>query len=415
MYLRGSTWNVRQRRRRSSPFRIIFLLGLIGAMLYVNQVVVPATPPLFVPTPTPTRAPESFVNEAQAAFADGKLVQAIDLYQQAILSEPGNRANYVALARIQNFVGEYEEAQKNAELALVGNESYALAHGVRAKAISKQRNHLEAEAAIRRAIELEPNNPILQAYYAEILIDKGEFGDLEKAIAASRTAIEAGHDVFEARVARGYVLFSTGNYEDAIDEFQAALALNNKISDVHLYIGLCYRAAGDYANAIQSFLDANALNPGNDIPDLEMSRTYSQIGEHAKAVQAAEQALKDAPANPHRYGHLGLMLYKNSEYARAIDSFKYAVHGGRTPEGITIEGLPLDYGFIAQYYYTYGLALARENRCAEAVPIFQALLSVVPNDEFAVYNANFGLDLCKQNFDDPESETEEPESESSTG
>ena len=53
MYLRGSKWNMRRKRRkRSSPGRIIVLLLLIAAVVYVNQVIVPVTPPLFIPTPT---------------------------------------------------------------------------------------------------------------------------------------------------------------------------------------------------------------------------------------------------------------------------------------------------------------------------------------------------------------------------
>lgn len=405
MYLRGSKWNMRQRRRRNNPFRIILLVVLIGAALYINQIVVPATPPLFIPTPTPTRAPESYVNEAEEAFADGKLLPAIEAYKLAIQVNPENRANYVNLARLQNFAGMYTEAQKNSELALVGNDDYGLAHAVRAKSLSEQENYLEAEAAIRLALELEPTNPLFNAYFAEILIDKGDFGDLENAIDASRTAVDMGPNLMESHNARGYVLFNTGNYEEAIGEFKRALAINNKIADIHLNIGLCYRAVGDYASAIQSFLDANALNPNDDIPDLEMSRTYAQIGEYGKAIQTAEQALKDAPENPHRYGNLGIMLYKNGEYRNSAETLGMAVHGGTSEDGLVIEGLPLDYGFIAQYYYTYGLALAQIDRCSEALPIFQALLSVVPEDEFAVFNANEGLNICRENLEATEGET----------
>jgi tetratricopeptide (TPR) repeat protein len=398
MYLHGSKWNMRQHKRRNSPFRIILLVVLIGAALYINQIVVPATPPLFVPTLTPTRAPESYINEAEQAFNDGKLLQSINSYEQAILVDPNNRANYVNLARVQNFAGMYADAQKNAELALVGNDDYGLAHAVRAKALDEQGNYLEAEATIRRALEIEPNNPLFNAYYAEILIDKGDYGDLESAIASSRKAVELGPNMLETHNARGYVLLNTGNCEEAIQEFKAALAINSKISDTHLNLGLCYRSIGDYANAIQAFLDANALNPNDDIPDLEMSRTYAQIGEYGKAIQSAEQALKDAPQNPHRYGNLGIMYYKNGQYDQAVNFLALAVHGGTSADGVSVEGLPLDYGFIAQYYYTYGLALARLNRCAEALPIFQALLSAVPDDEFSVYNANEGLNICRENL-----------------
>lgn len=380
---------------------IALLVGLIGAAVYVNQFVVPATPPLFIPTPTPTRAPESYVSEAEAAYRQGKLLPAIEAYRQAILVNPDDRSNYVALSRLLAFTGQYEEALKQAELALIGNDEYAIAHAMRAKALSLMGNSLEAEASIRRALELDANNPLFHAYYAEILIDKGDFGDLEKAIAASRLAIEQGPNQLESHRSRGYVLFNTANYEEAIAEYKAALAINDKIPELHLNLGLCYRAVGDYANALQSFLDANALNPSDAIPDLEMSRTYAQVGDYGKAVQAAEQALKDDPDNPHRYGNLGLMLYKNNRYDEAIQSLTLAVRGGVSADGASVEGLPLDYGFVAQYYYTYGLALARQSRCAEAVPIFQTLLTVVPDDEFAVFNANEGLGICLQGLEEP--------------
>ena len=69
MYLRGSKWNMtRKRRKRSNPLRVFILVVLIAAMIYVNRVVIPNTPPLFVPTPTPTRSPESFVNQAESLY-----------------------------------------------------------------------------------------------------------------------------------------------------------------------------------------------------------------------------------------------------------------------------------------------------------------------------------------------------------
>jgi hypothetical protein len=64
-----------------------------------------------------------------------------------------------------------------------------------------------------------------------------------------------------------------------------------------------------------------------------------------------------------------------------------------------VEGLPLDYGRIEEYFWYYGFALAKSNRCAEAVPVFQALLTGVPSSEVAVYNATEGLALCQQGLE----------------
>jgi hypothetical protein len=88
MYLRGNRWNMTRRTQRPPLWRIFLLLALIGGALYVNQVVVPATPPLFIPTPTLTQSPESFVNLAEENMRAGKMPQAIGKLNQAISSDP---------------------------------------------------------------------------------------------------------------------------------------------------------------------------------------------------------------------------------------------------------------------------------------------------------------------------------------
>ena len=101
MYLRGSKWSVKRRKRRSNPLTIILLLGLIGAGIYINEVIVPETPPLFLPTPTPTRSPESFLTEAKKLESEGKLVQAVQTYRESLLVNPGDPAVYLAIANLQ--------------------------------------------------------------------------------------------------------------------------------------------------------------------------------------------------------------------------------------------------------------------------------------------------------------------------
>jgi hypothetical protein len=106
MYLSGSKWNMRKRRRRSNPWLALALVALIAAGVYVERVIVPTVPPLFIPTPTPTRSPATFVVQAESLFAAGKLDQAEETYLQAIAIDPQQVAFYVALARTQVFNGK---------------------------------------------------------------------------------------------------------------------------------------------------------------------------------------------------------------------------------------------------------------------------------------------------------------------
>jgi tetratricopeptide (TPR) repeat protein len=412
MYLRGNKWNMNKRpRKRSNPLKIIILAVLIGAAFYFNQVVVPAMPLPFLPTPTVTRSPESIVNEAKSYFAEGKLSQAIQAYRQAVLADPQNPANYIEMARIQVFANQYEDARTSAENALLLNPNNSMAYAVKGWALDYLGDYLEAEAAVKMALELDENNAKAYAYYAEILIDRGNFEELETAIALSHRAEALAPNELETHRIRGYVLYATGNYEEALREYTAAIAINDKLWDLHYSMGVVYKLLEEYDQAVQEMLTAIALNPTNpDIPT-DISRNYAAIGQFGRAVQYAEQALSIDPSNANLHGNLGVMLYKNGDYERASEELSMAVRGGTTADNLAVEGLPLSPGRVADDYYSiYGLSLTKQDQCDEAVPIFQLIIQNIEEDQVAFYNAEEGMNYCRETIDGPGSETQETES-----
>jgi tetratricopeptide (TPR) repeat protein len=397
MYLRGNKWTMNRRpKKRANVWRILLLLGLIGGALYVNQVVVPATPPLFIPTPTLTQSPESFINQAEELYADGKISLAIEAYQRAIEANPSNAANFVALARMQVFAGEYEEAVQSAQNAMLNNPNYADAHAVLGWALGFQEKYGEAEREIQQALGLEPNNALAHAYFAEILINQNNYELFDQAIQESQRARELDPSLLETHRARGIVLLNTQNVEEAVQEFQAALGINKNIADLYLNLGVAYRLLEKFDLAQEALLAGYALNPTDPIALIELSRAFFADGRYAQAGQYAEEAIKVEPENPRLHGNAGVVYYKLEEYEKAAESLGLAVRGGVTASGAPVEGLPLDYGRIEEYYWYYGFALVRLNRCTEAIPIFQALLTGVPDSEYAYYNATEGLAACAE-------------------
>jgi tetratricopeptide (TPR) repeat protein len=401
MYLKGSQWNMGRRRKPVKFGRILVLSVLVAGAFYVNQVVVPTTPPLFIPTTTPTRAPESFIVEAERLDAEGKYNQAIQAYLQAVQSDPKNPSNYLMLSRLQIYTGDYSGAVINAENALLLNGNNPLAHSLRGWALGFTGEYLMAEGSLLKAIEIDPNNAAAYAYLAEVRAlqtqaGQGSLGSLDKAVEVSRTAQNLSPNSMETHRARGIILEMTGNYADAAQEFESAIAINNNIADLHLALGRNYRYLEVFDKAVEEFNRANALNPGDPLPNTYISRTYATVGEYAKAIQFAEQAVKVAPKDPFLYGNLGTMYYKNYQNKDAVDSLKLVVHGGKNADGEQVEALPLAYGRVAEYFYTYGLALARVGECGEALQISQQLQQVVYNDEIALYNSEEIIRICQQ-------------------
>lgn len=388
-------------RRRTSPWRILLLLAAIGGLLYVNQVIVPATPPLFIPTPTPTQSPESYINQGEDYFRQGKLTLSINAYKEAINSDPANPSNYIALARLQVFAGQYDEAIKNTQNALLKNPDNPMAHAVQGWALGFQEKYGEAERAVKRALELDPNNALAHAYYAEILINQGDYTLVDKAIEESKKARDLDPSLLETHRARGIVLLNTQNVEQAVEEFQAALAINKNIADLYLNLGVAYKLLEQYDLAQEALLASYALNPSDTIALTELSRSFFADGRFAQAAQYAEEAVKVTPTDPRLHGNLGIIYYKMEDYPKAIPELALSTQGGQTVDGAEVEGLTLEYGRVMEYYWYLGFALARSNRCIEAVPIFQKLLSDVSNDEIAVYNANQGLEICAEAAKNP--------------
>jgi tetratricopeptide (TPR) repeat protein len=401
MYLRGNKWSYTKRKKPVNPWRIIVLALAVGIMVYINQVVVPATPPLFVPTPTPTRAPESFVTDAEKLLAQGKISLAIQAYLDAIQSDPKNPSNYVALSRLLVYTNKYQDALSNVENALLLNPNNSMAQALRGWIKGFLGDWVEAEVSLNSAIKLDPKNAVAYAYYAEVLAlqsqaGAGALGTLDQAIEMSKTAQKFGPDLLETHRARGLVLEITANYQEAVIEFESAVALNPNIADLHLALGRSYRFLQEYDKAIDQFSRANALNPSDPLPDTYISRTYATVGEFVKAIQYANQAVKDTPGDAFMQGNLGVMYYRNKQYQESLIPLRLSVRGGTLEDGTEVKGLPLDYGRVAEYYYTYGLAEAHLGQCGEALQISQMLQQGVNKDDVAVFNALEMINICQQ-------------------
>ena len=409
-------------RRRKRPnlfgwtiFGLVLLFGY-----YFDQVYLPTQPNPFEATPTATRSPESFVTEAQALFQEGKLPQAIEAYESAIKSSPQDPTIYIALARTQVFAGEAQDAQANAENAILLSPNNSMAHAVRAWALDFQGKNSEALDEIDQALELDPKNAIAHAYRVEILIDSGSFENIATAAEVSRTALALDPNALETRRARAYVLEVTANYEEAIQYYRSALEINKNLSLLHMELGRNLRFALVYDQAIDEFIIANTLAPQDPEPDYFISRTYATIGEYEKALQYAETAVKDKPTEPRYRGNYGVMYYRNFFYTDAVQQLNLAVNGGRTEEGLPIKGMALSSDpRIAEYYYTYGMALARTNQCGQALPISQTLLTKFPDTGDPANanvrdSANAIIEICEENLNNPPTSTAVSDEETAT-
>lgn len=395
MYLRTSKYKLKRKRppRFNIPLIVVTCLAIIG-VVYFQQFIIPTLPKPFQPTPTPTRSAASFAEEAAKLFDEGKLKASIDMYKQAIRANPVNTDLYIALSRVQVFDQSYADALENAQNAVLRSKS-ALSYAVYGEALRRLGRYVDADTALRHSLELDPNLALAHAYLAELIMDSDPNTSWRTASTEARTALTLAPNLMESHRAMGYVYYLTGNNPEATGEFQAAISMNSYLEELYILLGNCLLNQDLVAEAVDAYVHASALNSQDPDPFARISRAYAKEGQYGKAAQNAESAVLLDPLNPRMHGLLGVMYYFNRDFSRAITELTLAVTGGQTEQG-TVPGLPLEAGRVAEYYWTYGLALTKVGRCEEGVPVLRLIQQSFPDDISAQENVTQGLLICKE-------------------
>jgi len=431
--LSGKRPTFHREQRGTNFYRIMTLLGLIvGAvwllmMVQRREVISP-----FEPTATPTRVAESYFLEAQAYFdagvldnpstptaaVDGKtspvINDAIDAYKAALAADPKNARAWSELARIQAYsssmlrndterLARLEEAKASADRSVELAPDESAYRAIRAFVLdwyaftplvsAEQRNSLlvEAEFEASRSFQLDPENALALAFYAEILVDQQKWTQAEKYAAQ---AVALGPELMDTHRVYGYVLESLGQYNSAIQQYQEAVRINPNMTQIYVRIGQNFREGiRNPARALEYFDQAAKINQAlevyNPLPYIEIARTYTQIGQFFAASINAEKALELDPTNAHTYGQLGIIFRRARNYEGAMSLLQCAVVGCTAEENemgkMPVEGLPLTSVTVAYYYVEYGTNLAflsrpHENYCPQAREVLAQVRAAYPDD-----------------------------------
>jgi tetratricopeptide (TPR) repeat protein len=332
--------------------RILFLLLLIAGAIYLERVIVPSVPPLFVPTATPTRNPAAILLEAESLVQAGKLEQAEEAYREAIAVNPEDINSYIELARLQALMGHLDEAETSARNALLIEPTSALGAATLAWITDLQANQAndnqerlelldQAREQIDRALAQNTDQALVHAYHAEILIDEYLFAGedtYQAAREAAETAVTLDPQSLDAHRALAVIWESTGNYENALESYEAALRLNGNLSLLHLKIGDMYLNLGDIDTAVDRYVRASSLAPTDTLPLRRIVLAYAREGQYARASQYAADAVRLDPNNPYLHGTLGQMYRRNNELATAVTELGWAIHGGMIQGSWTVNG-----------------------------------------------------------------------------
>lgn len=209
--------------------------------------------------------------------------------EQAIQKDADFAPAYAQLAYVCWIIGlratEAEARQKAewaARRALELDETLGDAHTVLGL-LNRDTRELE------RGLELDPNSPDAQHYYATSLWQQGR---LDEAILHTRRAQELDPLSPAMYVDLGKILYTARQYDQALEQYLKALELNPNYAPAHVHTLLCYLAQGKYEEAAAQVERAKAAAEKDQFLDArpgQLGYAYAVLGRRAEAQKMLDE------------------------------------------------------------------------------------------------------------------------------
>jgi TolB-like protein/Tfp pilus assembly protein PilF len=148
-----------------------------------------------------------------------------------------------------------------------------------------------------RAIEIDPGYARAYAGIADcaaflFLYVKRSEANRARAEAASRKALELDPDLAEAHASRGVALSASGQAEPARAAFETALRLDPGLFEAYYFYARHTFAQGDLEGAIRLYEQAMAVRPEDYQSPLLVAQSYDDLGRTAEAEAARRRGLR---------------------------------------------------------------------------------------------------------------------------
>jgi len=274
------------------------------------------------------------------------LTKSIAYFEQAIAADPryalayaGLADSYHALPELTTVpVGEALPKARTAALkALALDESLAEAHS--ALGTIKEDYDWDwsgAEEQYNRAIELNPGNSAVRAFYSNLLLEQGR---LPEALSEARTAQQLDPLSVLANDNLSAVLFFSGEYDQCIDQCRRTLELDPMSHQAHRHLGQAYAQKNLNAEAIRELQKSIELSNGGNEALAELGYVFAVSDNKDKARRILQELTYPADGHVSQY-RLAIVYMGLRENDKALESLENAVRD-RSPGVVHLKVSPL--------------------------------------------------------------------------
>jgi len=203
-------------------------------------------------------------------------------FEQVLTTTTGLSPALEPLVNIDIIEKKFDEARRRVNAYILKHPQEAILQLLLAKILYAEKNLVGTEAALLKAIELDPASSTAYSILARLYLERGDSAN-------------------------------------ALKRLEEVAAKNPKELVARLLMGTLYEQQKEYTKAFESYKQMLEANPKSGAALNNLAYLYSeQFNEPKKALEHAEKAKEALPHDAHVSDTLGWILYKKGEYARAL-------------------------------------------------------------------------------------------------
>jgi cellulose synthase operon protein C len=312
-------------------------------------------------------SPDGYLLRALAEMSRQKFSEAEEDMRKAAEVAPASPAPYVQMGNLHQAQKQYAEAIKFYQQALDRDAASTEAlHGMM-KAYLAQKQPDQAISAALAQIAKTPNSSNFYDLFGTALFENRK--DFSGAEAAFRKAVELDKNNSDALAKLAEVQVAEGSVSQALaTDLQS---IKDHPRDINFYIlaGDMYQSQSNWDQAKAMYQQALNIQPDNPVASNNLAYLILRQGGNVDvALAMAQTARRGMPDLPSAADTLGFAYYQKGVYQAAIDMFQEALRlsekqGSEDPD----------------VHYHLGLAYQKANQPAQARQQLERALKISPN------------------------------------
>jgi len=338
--------------------RVQLRRGDTEGLLQTAQQLISAKPP----------AADGFLLRAVVEVSRQKFTDAESDLRKAMELAPASPAPYIQMGAMRLSQKQFGEAEKFYQQALEKDPSSA--EGLRGlmAAYIQDKQVEKALAAANEQIAKSPNNSSFYDLLGTVLFESRK--DTKGAEAALRKAVELDKNNSNALVKLGKVQIAEGAADQALATYQQSIKDNPREVTFYILAGEIYESKSQWDQAKAMY--QQALNIQSDNPTASNNLAYlilQQGGNVDLALAMAQTARRGIPDSPNFADTLGWSYYQKGVYKSAISLFQESLRLSEKQGGAD----------DADVHYHLGLAYQKTNQPTLARQQLERALKIKPN------------------------------------